>query len=107
MAKAGREPTMARNDKPLLHLCTLWHRQHLAVEVCGADDTLADRRTEQLVQTERQIAEMPARTPAGLLAKLVIYERNLFEAIEPEDPDCGERLALSLIADVRRILHEF
>jgi hypothetical protein len=106
MAKAGREPTMARDDKPLLHLCTLWHRQHLAVEISGSDDALADRRTEQLAQTERQIAETPARTSAGLLAKLVIYERNLFDAIEPEDPVCGERLALSLIADVRRIFHE-
>ena len=105
MGKAkARHPTTGCGDKPLLHLCTQWHRQHLAVEISGADDALADRRTEQLARTERRIAETPARTPAGLLAKLAIYERNLFVVIDAENPDCAEQLALSLIADVRRLV---
>ena len=104
MAKAGRQPTTASDDN-LLHLCTRWHRQYLAVEISGADDELIHHRTEQLVRTERQIAETPAETTAGLFAKLVIYERNLFMTIDPENPDCAEQLALSLIGDVRRLLY--
>lgn len=104
MEKAKREPSTASADRLLLHLCTLWHRQHLATEVCGADDELADRRGEQLAMTEQQIAQTRAETPAGLSAKLAIFERYLLITADPENLDCGQQLALSLIADVRRLL---
>jgi hypothetical protein len=104
MAKAGRQPTTARDDKPLLRLCTLWHRQNLAIEVCGADDELANRRGELLAITERQIAQTRAETPAGLSAKLAIFEHNLFSVLDVEHPDCTQQLMLSLIGDVRRLL---
>ena len=104
MAKAERHPITARDDTPLLHLCTRWHREYLALDISGADDALRDHRTELLLRTEWQIAEAAAQTQAGLLAKLAIYERNLFMIIDAENPDCAERLALSLIADVRRLL---
>jgi hypothetical protein len=101
---AEREPSTARRDKLLLHLCTLWHRQHLATEVCGADDDLANHRGELLTGTERQIARIGAETPAGLFAKLAIYELCLFATMDPQNPDDREQLALSLIGDVRRLL---
>ncbi len=104
MARARPRPDAARDDGPLLRLCVLWHRRRLALEVCGADDGLIDRRNEQLVRTERQIAETPAGTPAGLFAKLAIYEHSLFMVMDAENPDCAEQLALSLIGDVRRLL---
>jgi hypothetical protein len=104
MAKAGREPNTPRDDTPLIRLCTLWRRQNLAIEVCGADDALADRRGESLAETERQIARAPAWTPAGLLAKLAIYEHHVMELVDAENPGGVEELALSLIGDVRRIL---
>lgn len=103
MAKAKREPIRAPDDE-LLHLCSRWHRQSLAVEVSGADDDLSDHRTELLIRTERQIAETRAETPAGLFAKLAIYEHELFMTLDPEDLDSAERLLLSLIADIRRLL---
>lgn len=103
MAKARREPTTARDDN-LLNLCTRWHRQNLAAEVCGADDDLADRRIDLLATTERQIARTRAETPAGLLAKLAICEHHLFAVMDAENPDDTQVLALSLIGDVRRLL---
>jgi hypothetical protein len=104
MAKAGREPNTARDDMPLIRLCTLWHRQNLAIEICGADDALADRRGESLAETERQIAQARAQTPAGLLAKLMIYEHYVMDLVNAEAPNDLEQLALSLIADIRRLL---
>jgi hypothetical protein len=104
VAKAGREPSTAQDDKLLLHLCTLWHRQNLATEVCGANDELVDQRGESLAETERQIARTKAKTPAGLFAKLAIYENHLLATMNPHDPDDYEQLALSLIGDVRRLL---
>jgi hypothetical protein len=104
MAKAKREPSTARDDMPLIRLCTLWHRQSLAVEVCGADDALAEQRSESLAETEREIARARAQTPAGLLAKLAIYEHYVMDLVDAETPNDLERLALSLIGDVRRVL---
>jgi hypothetical protein len=104
MAKARRDHNMARDDTPLIRLCTLWHRQSLTIEVCGADDDLAERRSKSLAETEREIARARARTPAGLLAKLAIYEHYVIELMNAEEPSGFERLALSLIGDVRRVL---
>jgi hypothetical protein len=104
MAKAKREPSTASEDRLLLHLCTLWHRQYLATEVCGADDELVDHRGELLAGMERHIARTKARTPAGLFAKLAIYENHLLTTMDPQDPEDHEQLALSLIGDVRRLV---
>ncbi len=103
MAKTKDQPITAPDDK-LLHLCTLWHRQSLAVDISGADDDLSDHRTELLIRTERQIAATPAETPAGLFAKLAIYENELLMTIDPGDLSSTERLLLSLITDIRRLL---
>jgi hypothetical protein len=104
MAKARREPNTSRDDTPLIRLCTLWHRQSLAIELCGADDALADWRGESLAETERQIARARAKTPAGLLAKLAIYEQYIMDFMDVDSPGGVEQLALSLIGDVRRVL---
>jgi hypothetical protein len=104
MAKARRQPNTPRDDTPLIRLCALWHRQSLAIELCGADDALADRRGESLAETERQIARARAETPAGLLAKLAIYEHYVVELVDVDSPGGVEQLALSLIGDVRRII---